>query len=339
MRNVVLFTLFVAVSVVLVGSRYFAFPAQETTVEQKTLLSGYENAVWDWSPLERSDPAQFLDALKARGVTGIYANVSDYVDLAELPNGPDKDNKITDFNTQMKRYLSLARERGLTVDALTGSPEWGNASHRYLNGLVLQYVREFNEANPDLAFHGLQFDIEPYSQEGYNLHNSQDIYAQYLDTVESIVTDLGDAQTRSPQLASMRLGFVIPYWFDGQDEYAQKILWHGESKYLFYHVLNRINRIPNGYVVIMAYRNVAEGPDGVIEHIHNEIDFSQQYAPRVGIVVGQETSDVQPAKLTYFGKPFAGMLGEVKKIGLTFENFPNLKGFAFNNADSLLGVR
>ena len=342
MKNILLFLAFLLVSGLIVGARYFVFPHKEASVElqpvpeKKTLFSGYDNAVWDWNPFDHG--AEFFDALKARGVTMVYMNIGDVVDLYEMADGEEKQKKIEDFNAKVKSYLVLAKGNELAVHALAGGTNWGNASHRYLNKLVLDYVREFNTSNPEAAFQGIQFDIEPYSQEGFDSQKSQDIYVQYLDSIEEIVTDFGNMQTKSQQFALIQLGFVIPYWFDGQDEYAQKIMWKGEEKYLFYHLLNRLNRIQNGSIAIMAYRNFAEGSDGVIEHIQNEVNFAQQYVPRVKLLIGQETSDVSPKKLTYFGESFGDMLEEVKKVGLKFENSPNVAGFAFNNADSFLGL-
>lgn len=347
MKNLFFFALFLVVSLLIVGSRYFVFPEDKGTtekgselpVEKKALLQGYENAVWDWRSLERTDVNGFLEALRARGITTVYLNVGDYVDLYEMADSEEKQRKIEDFNAKVKNYLVLAKEEELAVHALAGGTNWGNASHRYLNKVVLDYIRDFNESNADIAFQGVQFDIEPYSQEGYSLQKSQDIFAQYLDTVEEIVAHFSNLQAQSQQLASMRIGFVIPYWFDGQDEYAQRITWHGEEKYLFYHLLNRLNRVQNGSIVIMAYRNFAEGTDGIVEHVQNEISFSRQYTPRIKMIIGQETSDVKPQKITYFGKPFDAMLEEVKKVGLKFENSLNVTGFAFNNADSFLEMK
>lgn len=54
------------------------------------------------------------------------------------------------------------------------------------------------------------------------------------------------------------------------------------------------------------------------------------------MIIGQETSDVKPEKITYFGKSFDVMLEEVKKVSLKFEDSPNVAGFSLNNADSFL---
>ncbi|QQS21274.1 MAG: hypothetical protein IPL87_01990 [Candidatus Moraniibacteriota bacterium] len=340
MKNILLFLAFLFVSGLIVGARYFVFSHKEASVEsqpvpeKKTLLSGYDNAVWDWNPFDHG--AEFFDALKTRGVTTAYMNIGDVVDLYEMADGEEKQKKMEDFNAKVRSYLILAKGNELAVHALAGGTNWGNASHRYFNRIVLDYVREFNTSNPETAFQGIQFDIEPYSQEGFNAKTSGDIFTQYLDTVEGITNAFISLQTESPQFGSMKLGFVTPYWFDGQDGNIQKVSWQGEEKYPFYYLLNRLNRVQNGYLAIMAYRNFADGSDGIIEHIQNEISFSQQYTPRIRIIVGQETSDVKPQKITYFGKPFNALVEEVKKIGLKFENFQNVAGFSFNNADSFL---
>lgn len=310
--------------------------SSEIPVARKKLPHGYENAVWDWRPFERGYAAGFFSDLQSRGVTAAYMDVGGYVDVYEMPDGIEKRRAIEDFNAGTKRYLVCAQENGIAVHALAGNADWGNASHRYLNRIILEYVQDFNLSNPDTAFQGVQFDIEPYIQEGFSAETSDAIFVQYLDTVEEITSAFIELQTRLAQFGPMKLGFVIPYWFDEHDEYARKVSWKGEETYVFYHVLYRLSRVQNGYLAIMAYRNFAEGPDGVIGHIQNQLGFSQHSAPGVKVIIGQETSNVDPKKITYFGKSFADMVEEVKKIGLKFENSPNVAGFAFNNADSFL---
>lgn len=339
MKNIFLSTLFIVVSLLIVGSQYFVSLENKTTKEKDILLSGYDNAVWDWNPLEKPNLSEFLDNLKSRGITTVYLNISDYVDLYEITDKEERLKKIENFNTGMKNYTTLVRDKGLIVHALVGGANWGNASHRYLNGIILNYVKEFNLLNPDINFQGIQFDIEPYSQESFNVQKSHDIFVQYLDTIDEIVTNFNNLQKQSEQLSLIRLGLVIPYWYDGQDEHIQKITWKGENKYIFYHLLNCLNQTQNGYVVIMAYRNFVDGSDGVIEHIQDEINFSNQYTQRLKIIIGQETSNVKPKKITYFGKSFNDMLKEIKKIGLNFEGYTNIGGFAFNNADSFLELK
>jgi hypothetical protein len=347
MRNILFFVLFVIGSILLVGSRYFIFPEKivkiesekEILQEKKTLLSGYENGVWDWVSIKNEDYSSFLSSLKSRGVNVVYLNIGDYVDLYEMEKGLERDEKIKKFSLKIRDYISQAKQNEIRVEALAGNEKWGNSSHRYLNKIVIDFVREFNLNNPEYAFSGIQFDIEPYNQKDFNNKNSRIIFKEYLDTIEKIVSDFNNLQKESPQIGSLRLGFAIPHWFDGEEDRARKINWQGEEKYIFQHILNRLNRVQNGYLVIMAYRNFTEGEDGIVQHVQNEIKFAHSYIPRVKIIIGQETSDVKPKKITYFDKDFNSMVDELKKVGLTFENYSNFAGFAFNNANSFLELK
>lgn len=345
MKNILLFSLFLVVSVSLVTVRYFInvvpnadMQKEPEIIEKKVLAKEYGNAVWDWQPLERPDLDTFFSALQERGIDTIYMNVGEYVDIYEIADPIERKQRADILNVSVREYLKVATGYGFSVHALAGNVDWGNSSHRYLNDIIVGYVKNFNKDNPEVKFHGVQFDIEPYSQEGFDSKNREAIFRDYLDTVTGIVTSFGKNQEEDPQFKEVKLGFVIPYWFDGETEYSKKILWNGEEKYLFYHILNRVNKIQNGYLVIMAYRNFAEGSGGSIEHSLEEIKFAQQNTPRVGIVIGQETSDVDPERITFFSMGFNSMVDEVNKIGMRYEAFPNLGGFAFNNADSFLSL-
>jgi hypothetical protein len=98
----------------------------------------------------------------------------------------------------------------------------------------------------------------------------------------------------------------------------------------------KLDRAGKGHLVLMAYRKSAEGSDGTITHIRNEIAYSDSVADRVRIIVGQETSDVQPRKITHFDSSFRDMVAELSKIRSSVAGSSNAAGFAFNDADAFL---
>lgn len=346
MKNILFALIFLIGAFAIVSYRYFIDPTTPLDVvdlsnhpiEEKKLPEKYSYAVWDWKSVRRDDPESMIQSLAVKGVDTIYLNIGDYVDFYEISESEEKQKKIEEFNFEAKQYIGIAKKYDVAVHALVGDAKWGNASHRYLNKIAIDYVAGFNVVNQDTPFRGIQFDIESYNQEAFSVKNQEKILAEFLDTVDEIARVFGDLQTSSPQNFSLQLGFSIPYWFDGENENVKKIPWRGEDKHTFYHLLNKLNTVQNAYIVIMAYRNSAHGKDGVIEHSQNEVSFIQENTPRVRVIIGQETSNVQPEKITYYGKSFNALVEEVQAIGSEFELNSTFGGFSFNDADSFIEI-
>lgn len=136
--------------------------------------------------------------------------------------------------------------------------------------------------------------------------------------------------------STLRVGIVIPFWFDGENQYISKINWNNEVKFPFNHLVHELNGLPDSYITVMAYRNNTEGADGSIAHAAQEIKFTSTYAPRVKILVAQEVGNHLPRKITFYG-------GTRKKfnVALTtlveyFENFKTFKGVAINDVENYL---
>ncbi len=339
MKNVILFTIFIFVAAFIVSIRYFIAPEMSETLTEvkqiKKLPTQSVNAVWDWSFENRGENTVFIDSLNSMGVNLVYLNISGYIDIFEQADPAVKEIERSRFIGKITEYISIANGKDIKVQALIGNKEWGNASHRYLNQIAIDFVEEYNATHPEGGFSGIQFDIESYNQDNFTAQNQQVIFSEFLDTVEQITKRFGNLQGSSVNFSSLELGFAIPYWFDGENGNIEKVYWNGEEKHVLYHLLNRLNTVQNGYIVIMAYRNFADGTDGVIEHSKNEVNFLRDYLPRVRIIIGQELTNVQPKKITYFGKSFKYMLGELDKITAVFEESQNFVGFAYHQADAL----
>ena len=51
----------------------------------------------------------------------------------------------------------------------------------------------------------------------------------------------------------------------------------------------------------MDYRNIADGNDGSIENAQTDIKYISENCPDLQFIIGQETSNVSPSKITFYG--------------------------------------
>jgi hypothetical protein len=109
------------------------------------------------------------------------------------------------------------------------------------------WVRQVRRAG---LYGGLLLDIEPYTLDGWrNDADRLPIMRSYLRALELAVRGAGD----------LPVWAAIPFWFD-HDGYCL------DGRSPLEHVVERVDGI-----VVMAYRDRADGSDGILRHTVGEI--------------------------------------------------------------------
>ena len=219
-----------------------------------------------------------------------------------------------------REFLRAAHRHGIAVHALGGDPRWVLPRYQHLPLAWVEQLLTFNAAGkPDERFDGIHTDIEPYLlTRAWNEHPAQ-ILGGFLDLHEKIA---GKVSAHRP----LQLGADVPFWFD--DDPAYRIEWRGKVLPPSHHLLNLAD-----YLTVMAYRNYAEGAEGVIALARQEVAYAQQVGKVV--VIGQETQpDLFPAYITYGGTSAAYFWGEVAKVVAAYKNQRGFRGIAVHHYDS-----
>jgi len=212
--------------------------------------------------------------------------------------------------------VARASSLGFAVHAVAGGPNWTDASHRYLGPKLVQLVADYNSAAaPNELLQGVQFDIEPYVDPSF-FNDVEASLVDYLSTLQGIVDKYIAVQTQAGN-SRLRLGFAIPFWFDGVPEAPP--VEYGKTdatkttKAAAFHLIDMLQALPEAYVLVMAYRNFASGPDGSIDHVRSEFDYARQAGAVCGIVVGQEFTKVYPEKLSFWWAGRAAFRGRPRR--------------------------
>jgi hypothetical protein len=289
-----------------------------------------ETWLWD-SPthISASDLNVLISNAKANHVTTIYITIDEYIDIYELPDPAVKQTRMAQFNESLKNFIQVAQSNGISVQGLAGAPTWANSTYSYIPPIFITYVNEFNTANQGVAhLDGMQFDIEFYNQSGFD-RNKQAKTKEYLDLVSRLVQQTKSAQT------NIKLGFATPFWLDSN---IPSFKYNGKKKTADKHLYDILNNYSYSYVAIMDYRNYADGIDGSINNIKDEMDYAKNTATNVSILVGQETGNEQPAKITFYGLGKDKMYTEMNKVYDYYRTNPNFKGFAINNLNTFISL-
>ncbi len=244
-------------------------------------------SVWIWEEdadrmLDNEEAQREVETfLEQQHISTIYLYADEFNGRNILVNEPGKYRKL----------IAGAHARGFKVFALLGSaylrtheyilPEKRPAAVRMF-GAVLDFNRGTSDASS--RFDGVNIDIEPYLLDDWT--TGRPVRGrQYLELSAEFM------RMKAAAGSSMLVGPAMPFWYDGIED----VEWHGQRR-----KLNEFVQDIYDYVAIMDYRNAAEGPDGILSHAQDELDYADRMNKKV--MIGVETLETTPVKITFFGK-------------------------------------
>lgn len=296
----------------------------------------YTNALWDWDDPTKTSQGS-LDALSEfmylHQLNALYLDTSAYATI--LDNGPmnaEKQAQLTQMDDALNRYVTTLAKRNIKVYAVGGDVSWSNPPEWYIPLSIMHQVEQYNLTHPSAQLAGVEFDIEAYNQPGFassSMTAKSLVLGDYLSMVDTLADE--DARYVGKGKHTLELGFAIPYWFDDQNGNIPPVTQDNLTGPTLFHLLDRLNQLPKSNVVVMAYRNQAKGNDGIIFHARNNVNYAQAKAPHVRVIIGQETNDVQPAKITYYGSSASDLSNQVSLVEQEFGPSGVLGGIAIND--------
>lgn len=239
-------------------------------------------AIWMWEKdsyrmvEDRSFAHDSASFLKHRKVSTLYLYADSY-------------GGRTLIESDAAGYRRLLRElhgRGIKTYALLGSAYLHTEAYvlperRAAAMTMLQRVLTYNAAAPPAErFDGVNLDIEPHILDQWSSRKEQ-LLEQFLDL------GLAFMSLKRASGQSLAIGPAIPFWLDGIE-----LEWRGKKKPVSEHVIDIYD-----YVALMAYRDKAEGHDGILYHSASEIDYADKVNKRV--VVGVDITPGEPLKLSF----------------------------------------
>lgn len=300
----------------LAGALGFLSAHQAQALSPPPQLSSAQ-AIWMWeedsyrmleSPKQTTDKLNFL---KGQGIATLYL----YADAHQGRNW---------LLEQPKRYARLIEQlhaHGIQVHALLGS--WPLHTERYIfpenRHLALQMVQrvlDYNQqASNEARFDGINLDIEPHVLEGWS--SQREVYLQQFLQVSEAWMALKRRMNQNIQI-----GPAIAFWLDGI-----AVRHAGVLKPASQHLQDIYD-----HVVLMDYRDHAHGPDGILSHAQDEL----QYGQRIGkpVWLGVETSPSEIQKLSFNHLNPLQMKRELSAVQQALRDSPAFAGFVIHHYGS-----
>lgn len=294
-----------------------------------------EHGTWIWTPI-RDMTTEYIDSIIQKSlsedVNVIYMSIDSYLDVLSLSTNKDTEVQYEEqkkvFDSTISYFLKKAKENNIEVDAVGGWRNWAEDGHRYKPFAILDYVKQWNSSN-DIKFRGIQYDIEPYLLERYE-NEKEDVLLKFISLIEQLanVEDTKD----------LKFSVAIPEFYDSKSTFSPKLTYKNQTKSLVEHFLEILSTRESSSIIIMAYRNRAEGEDGSIEISQDEIRIANRFKYKTEIIVAQETGDVLPPYITYHNTSKEYLEQEISKISKRFGGERSFGGIAIHYVNSFVSL-
>lgn len=291
-----------------------------------------EYGTWLWTPTLQMTPEYItavLDGAKTNNINTIYLSIDSYLDIYVMEDGKEKTDKYQRFINTLNYFIKEAKNRDIKVDAEAGWRNWAEPGHVYKPLAIVDFVKKFNESG-EYDFRGLQYDIEPYLLDEYYFDEAK-VLKNFVMLVDETMNRLVDTD--------LRFSVVIPDFFDEKDGFSARFAYNDETDSTFGHLLKILDRKYGSSIILMSYRNYAEGEDGTIDISMNEIETVEEGFFKTQIIIAQEVGEVEPPYITFHNTSKEELKEQVILIEKAFKGYPNFGGIAYHYLNSLLTLK
>jgi hypothetical protein len=203
----------------------------------------------------------------------------------------------------MRQLVRQAQRQQVALWAMGGRKEWALDPEP-----MVRFIEESRAAG---WFAGIVLDVEPHALPAWkDTARRPQIMREFLRSLDAAREAAGDELLLA----------AVPFWFD-HDSYRL-----GDTT-LFEHVLARVDG-----VVVMAYRDRADGRDGILQLSLNEIRRAGEAGKRA--VIGVQTSPDELNKLGFAEEGAAAMERELTIAARELAGAAGFGGFAVHHYDS-----
>lgn len=154
------------------------------------------------------------------------------------------------------------------------------------------------------------FDVEPHLHPDWGTRRQSRLLRSYLKGLESATARAG----------SIPVLTAVPFWWDERDLRVRRTM-------LVQHVLEHSDGI-----IVMAYRDTAEGPDGIIQLSQTEADLAGSLGKV--FVIGVETGAAGLDKVSFAEEGAAAMETELAATVSWFAPAPGFGGTSIHHYGS-----
>lgn len=261
-------------------------PLPENPSNQPEIRGTY---IWQASQVTNDGGDHILEFAKAQNINWLYVRL-------------DLDQPYSSYRSFVKR----AQAQGIEVHAMGGHPIWGKKENRPRIQRLIDYVKNYNaESEPDERFKGIHLDIEPYTLPEWE--NDRDTllteWAANIAYFHEETKKDSDLET-SADLAVWLDTFPLPGRDMSVSEYMITTLDH---------------------VSLMAFRNIAEGSNGIADVVSQEMKIADRLGKPLLISVEMK-ENFEGRHISFYDKGAAEMERQLALLPDLLSEYTAYKG-------------
>lgn len=264
----------------------------------KVLQKNKERATWIWHTKQIvEEQEELLTFLQEKKVSTVFLQIN-----RNIPN------------KTYEQFIQHATKLSIDVQALNGSPSWVSSKGTAKQEKFFSWLETYqNEVSDDAKFRAVHLDIEPYLLEDWKV--------DYAATVRHYQEIIKTSKERSAQL-HLPLEVDIPFWFDKRT-YSNDIGTGILSEW----VIDQTDGI-----TIMAYRDKAEGNNGIIELSRSEIEYAATVNKKVSIGI-ETTKSSEGDHLSFFNMNETKMNEQLSIVEKEFSTAASFNRISIHSID------
>ena len=271
----------------------------------RTMVPDKIRATWLWHTEQiQQKPDATIEFLASKKATVLFLQINRDI--------PSKD---------YASFIQKATAKGISVHALDGSSSWLSGKRgEERRTAFFKWIEVYQKsAQPTAQFAGIHLDVEPYVRASWN--------SDYEGTVKAYQQVLTEGKVVADRLG-VEYGLDIPFWFDKRyydNEFGKGTL----SEWL----IDTADQI-----TIMAYRDKANGRNGILSLTKSELNYADSVKKQV--LIGIETLQSSEGEyLSFYEEDEAYMNRELVKTEEALTGSESFEGFAIHSIDGWMNMK
>ncbi|WP_146113477.1 hypothetical protein [Paenibacillus sp. PCH8] len=258
-------------------------------------------AAWVWQAQSISNGDELLNNAAKHKINRLYVNVD-----------------MTLSKEVYQTFIAKASRVGIAVEALGGDPSWAVSGREGPMLRMASWVNDYNQAaEPNERFDALHLDIKPYVLPAW----AKDARA----LVQSWTTNMNLLLEQVEQNGGMNVNVDLPFWLDSYTVTGNRTSEDTDNESLSRWFMDRVD-----HVTLLAYRDSAQGNNGIIRLIEQEMEWAD--ASDASVTVGVNTKPMPGEEFTTFaGKGTTQLESVIEEVASAFSDHSSYAGIAVHD--------
>ncbi|MCY9762700.1 hypothetical protein M5X06_25680 [Paenibacillus alvei] len=213
-----------------------------------------------------------------------------------------------------RSFVKKAQDAGIEMHAMGGHPAWALTENRQRIMKLVDYVKRYNQAvAPEERFYGIHLDVEPYVLPEWS-SSRDDVVAQWRENMnvfaQSVKAD-----------SKLEISVDLAVWLDRTflpDKPELSI-----SEWMIGHM---------DHVTLMAFRNMAEGSNGIVAVVKQEMQMADRLGKRIVVAVEMKES-FEGEHISFYDKGAEEMIKQLDKLPEMLAEHSSYTGFMIHAYD------